>query len=527
MFSLEKITLPFRDLWQQSVAIENYLIVWNWLLIGVLALFHYFQPFSLWLTICVWVVWFLSAWLSPAAAVTGILLGIIFFERWFTLAPLVIGGSVIKIYSVDIAWFFVVISLILPPLLQLRFHAWWLNLKSAWLGRSPEAKKIDLLVFAWIALISIIALGQLLFGSDLSTIFSSWKNYAGYGFIYFIIIYLWNLHPDGEEQVKRTAAWLIFSALPLLIFPILGVILGQGVWSEFTPLSTSGTRFLASTHSFFFGFILLGILAFKGEILIGHKFFTQLFSSRLWLGILLSVLILGLYRNIWLALAAMLIVLFTLLIKAKRLKFKNNFLPLLVGVFSFGLLLQTASWYYGERTKDIIWQFPILTSVQTRVESLFTTSTGQLDDSASWRLAAWQGSLSQFWGGNVTTRIKNFLVGDGLGVQIYFSFSNFNQNIVATALHNDWLAFLVQAGLPALSLMVYLLYTVARKVSYDWQRQPQALWLWPALALGYFCVAAFFGTYFSVNIFVIWFWVWLAWLNSKPNTKSHPESVQL
>ncbi|KKK87239.1 hypothetical protein LCGC14_2755240, partial [marine sediment metagenome] len=82
-------------------------------------------------------------------------------------------------------------------------------------------------------------------GGEFNLAFSTLKNYALYSIFFFLAI---NIIRD-KKRLYELVYTLLISGILLLPFIFLGLFQGSGLWIEFTPLSTEGTRLLAPNHA--------------------------------------------------------------------------------------------------------------------------------------------------------------------------------------------------------------------------------------------------------------------------------------
>ena len=87
--------------------------------------------------------------------------------------------------------------------------------------------------------------------------FSTLKNYALYAVIYIFFTLLVTTRDEWQVVLR----WFAIGGIGLFFFLFYGMYLGQGLWSEYTPLSTLGSRLIAGTHIFYM--VLFGFLGFS------------------------------------------------------------------------------------------------------------------------------------------------------------------------------------------------------------------------------------------------------------------------
>ncbi|MFA5880390.1 MAG: hypothetical protein WC860_09545, partial [Candidatus Margulisiibacteriota bacterium] len=129
-----------------------------------------------------------------------------------------------------------------------------------------------------------------------------------------------------KQKFKELIYTLLISGVLLIPFIFLGLFQGSGLWIEFTPLSTEGTRLLAPNHGYNLCIALLfalNLIAFKKKIF--GKFSTVIILVQL-VGVVGS-----LTRHLWLALFIGVVLTFIFLPK----KSKKNLLEIFAyqGIF--------------------------------------------------------------------------------------------------------------------------------------------------------------------------------------------------
>lgn len=495
---------------KHPIAIEHFFIVWNVLLLAVLVWYQSVISQSLLFALVIWFLFLISAIRVPVAAWVSVLIATIIFERWFALVPITVGGTVFKIYSLDIALLLIVIAVVVPVIFRFELHAW---LHDIWKKiRTSAVVRFDIAMGVWFLIVTALALFGLRFSTNAAGIGSAWKNYAAYALVWYAVsTYFLRLHVHADQYRRIVVQWLLAVPVVLLLFPVLGVLQGSGVWATFTPLSTYGSRLLAAPHSFFFGFIFLGLFAYSKSTLPFPPLLRKWFGSTWWKILIASTLLLGLYRNIWLATAVGVGVISFLFTSIRRWRLSDAVAPVLVVLISGLLVANTMLWYYGDRMESMVQGNAILSSIQTRVLSLVAPSAIGADESAGWRVAAWSAALSEWWGTNWSDRVSHILIGVGMGERVSFSFQDFAQDVGVTSLHNDWLAVLVQMGFVGVFGIVFVFIEAFRLVT-NARRHASPLFAWSAGSVAYAITAAMFGMYMGTNMLGMWLWVWLAML---------------
>lgn len=493
-------------------------IAGNVLLFGLLSLYHYFQPFSPVVTAVVWLLFAISAFRQPHAAFVSALLSVMLFERWFALDALHLGGAVLKLYSLDIALGIVFLALIIPRLYTMRAMQWFRFIFERIKVQDKWQKTLHWLVLWWVLYISCIGILHAAFGGSFSELFSAWKNYAFYSVLYAFAVYFYSVSEESRDHIRVVIHAILGGGLLLFIFPVLGIIQGQGVWAEFTPLSTSGTRLVAATHTFFLSMLFIASVALRLEGSHVHDRLKRIYRNPYFTVLLICFMLIGMYRNVWVGMAVAILVLTVLLHRAGVFTIRNILGPMIAfGLMTFVLGL-TVMWYYGgQQVARVARETPVVTSVGDRLHSVFSVFNTQYDESAGWRVTVWKESVDYWISGTPTNMVKNILFGTGLGTSITFTYNDFLQDVAVKSVHNDWLSFMVQGGIFALVFMI----AIVGIMTYNGIRiaylRHSAIHAMIVGMIVFFSVAALFGAYFVINIFGMWFWMLLGLIHVNPD----------
>ncbi len=442
--------------------------------VGMFLMANYFFGFNLPLYLVAMSVGSAAAFLHPRAGLYAIIFLTFIFERFFTLAPIVMGRSEYKLYPIDV--------LIFALLAGIAFQIAARKL-------SFKFKKIDLAIFVFIAMsVSYFFLSTIVFHSNSSLTFSSSKNYAYYALLYFATFILIN----NQKHLKELAATLYAGAISILWFVFYGIVTGKGLWSDFTPLSTEGVRTLAFTHGFYLAMMLLLSLVY-----IAYRW--NRFSK--WLLILTPIWFLGvagsMMRHLWISLFFAVIFLIVIFAKAEReriKKYATNYILIvtcLLVVIFYGATLFPRSEAY-ESLMNSVGMF------SSRVTSI--TNTGG-DESIIWRSAVWQQSIKQY--------VSSPLIGIGYGKLVSVEIGKYHDFVEIRNIHNSFLVILVQMGIMGLgslaAAIIFLGYPLLKKKFSDdtWQIASSA-----AMGILLMQIIAFmFQPYLEANLLSIFFWI--------------------
>ena len=417
----------------------------------------------------------LSIFKYPEAGLYTIVFLTVIFERFFTLEPLVLGGSVIKLYTLDFVFLITATAGLFKYVLKPKnFHF--------------ALKQLDLwLILFVLSCVYFFIRSLTLPAVDTSIAFSAFKNYAFYALMYFLFI----LVIQTKQQFRLFGQFFNAACALVLVFLLVGVVRGQGVWTEFTPLSTVGVRYLSFPHSFF----LTLSIAFTLPLVFYSREFNLSKMSLIWfkgLGVLA-----GLMRHLWISLFVGLGVIFYKVYRESRTKFKNvlnrNFGAFLL-VTSVVLLVMWIYpfWEGSEKVKQL--GFPL-------VERLQSVSSLQADSSWSWRTYAWRDGLNAF--------MENPVLGIGFGQSLVLRIGDFQQVVFVRELHNSLLVLLVQTGLIGTLFFIAINITACFYLSKILKRRGQ----YYTYALGIlgmyitFLVAFLWQPYLETNIMGIFYWL--------------------
>ncbi len=411
------------------------------------------------------------------------------FERFFTLQPIIIDQNAIyKIYPLDLIIGLTIIGLLIKL---------WKNRKEKINWQLPE---MFLLLFIFFAVAYFIR-SVIDLNADLSVSFSTLKNYAFYPLLYFLTIFL----VRNKKVFEKISLLMIFSGVGIIFFIGFGLVSGQGLWTEFTPLSTAGVRLLAGTHAFYLiliSLIVLSLLAFK-------RFWNPPFITVV-LGIWFLGILGSLMRHLWLALAVGVFgLLLTIPGKNKKIlagySIKVGLMALTLAAFSFLFLNFFPT---NEISKNFLANF---SSFQERVVSI---SAGASDTSINWRFGIWRSALDSW--------MDNPLWGTGLGRQIPLELRDWKTFEEVRNLHNSPLAIMVQTGIIGFALFLAFLISLL-KLSWnnlkkiDPELKPYCFGIGAGVLV--FLFASLFQPYLETNLYGAIFWIFLGLLRTDANLK--------
>jgi len=387
------------------------LIVFCFFIVALAKVFFGFVP---WYFLIVMMPMFFASLLHPKAGLFGLIFLTVLFERFFTLEALQFGRDIVKLYPLDIV-LFGVYGGALMKMISTKVHL--------------TLDIIRVFFFLFLILVSVYLGASFVgFGSqDISVAVSTWKNYVFYGMLFFVM----PLILEDESDVKRLVNYFLSAVIVGIIFLFIGIVRGEGLWTEFTPLSTGGIRLLAFPHAFYFSLAFLGL------------FVTETFWAkgryRAFLWMMLAIFMFGilgsLMRHIWIGMFSALCFSYAFLLStplrqgAKRMFSIGLTFVLILFSLAFFLTLTFPTSTVGHFT------YSLVETVSIRFSSIGSNT----DTSISWRGSTWD---SAFF-----TLSENPVFGLGFGVRIPIESGDYRDFVEIRNIHNSWLSLLVQMGI--------------------------------------------------------------------------------
>lgn len=415
---------------------------------------------------------------SPRSGLLSVIFLTMIFERFFTLQTFFVGREEYKIYPVD----FILLGT---------------GIGTVFFENRIKLKKPDLALLVFFILnIANFFVSVYFFKSDFSLSFSTLKNYVGYALIYFLVLSL--IRNKGD--LNRLFKFILAGAVGIIIFILIGIFRGEGLWSEYTPLSTSGTRILAFTHGFYLSIAIIPVLLW--QILKNKNYFFY------WLTLIWSLGIIGtMMRHLWLALSTALVLIYLFLSREKKSEFRKLVMgfapPILIFValmfFFVSLFPQTGLRSMANSTLDAL--------------SERTVSLGNInqDESYSWRKLVWNSAFSDFK--------KNPLIGIGTGKKIYVENGSYKDYIEVRNIHNSYLAILIQLGVAGLAGFAYFMFKILSELVRS--GNTEAIYKFSVIGISsVFLFALSFQPYLEANMLSLFFWILMGAARKIPEIKS-------
>ena len=439
------------------------------------------------------------AFFFPRAGLVAALLVTLFFERFFTLESFVIAETTYKLYPLDLILGACLFS---GLLLFLKHRSEFLRFRSydAWL-------------LSFLLLVSVLLAFSLSHGASGAgaVAFSTWKNYVFYGVLVWLVGGLLRTRAD-LVAFTRLFFWGLAAAG---IFLVIGLVRGGGLWTEYTPLSTAGTRYLAFPHAFYFALGLLTLLLalpyWLGRVGRGR---TRLYiggSIFLLLGVLGSLM-----RHLWLGLGGTLLMAFVVSPRIYgRAIVQYGIRLVLPGIFLLATAVLGMVLFSSSSTSLSLGRG--LSVVQERLLSIGNNT----DESLVWRGAVWSSTLERFR--------ANPWFGIGFGASVPVEIGDYQEFVEVRNMHNSWLALLMQTGVVGLFLFGGFLFSLMREA---WRLTLTDAFLrqvrFVLFGLLFFQALVFFSQpYLETNLLGVFFWLTLGLVRALCTLAQENDSVSV
>ena len=438
-------------------------------LTSILILANFAFGFIFYLFIAMMALSAIISFLYPRSGVCAVIFLTFIFERFFTLQSIVWGRSEYKIYPLDIIFVAIIAGII-----------WQLISKQI----SLKIKRIDWYLIAFILISGVYFLfSAFILKTDFSLSFSTFKNYAFYSLFYFVIITLF----QDKNDIKNLLKFAFAGAIGIIFFILYGILGGQGLWSEYTPLSTEGVRTLAFTHGFYLSLVLIGFLSYLSYQ--SKKSYQSYALIAIWtVGIVGSMM-----RHLWFSLIAALAILYLLIPKIQKENYRK-----IIYIFSVILIIIFSVIFYFNYlfpNSDFSGKIGSASGVIThRFNSVFSAST---DESFSWRDSAWKEALKEY--------ASSPIFGIGFGKSISLETGKFHDFVEMRDVHNSPLIILVQMG--AITFLIFAIF-VFKNIKSLYKKAVKD-WIDCALIalIVFYLIIFLFQPYLETNLLGIFFWI--------------------
>ena len=399
----------------------------------------------------------------------------------FTLQPIIFGDAAYKVYPLDLLLSTLIGATLLLGIRTARLRKFFHRSDKWFLG--------FMLLVSMIGAATFFGFGD----GDAATAFSTWKQYVFYPLIVFVVAFFVRAAND-RSALARVFLWSVAGAS---IFLIIGIVRGGGLWTEYTPLSTAGTRLLAFPHALYFALAFLAVL-----LSAAYWNRSEKKPDRMWflLGVLGLGILASLMRHLWLALGGTLVaaLLMSPLVFGRAL-FRGGrrfLLPL--------LLLVAGAWFvfallpYGQGVMRVQEN---VSTLGTRVFSI----GNQYDESLVWRGKVLESAWQEF-------QAQPFF-GIGFGASVPVEIGDYQQYVEVRDMHNSWLALLIQTGLLGAGLFVFWVGSIIIALVRETKKRDDPELRLAGFVLGglfFFQSLAFFSQpYLETNLLSFFFWVTL------------------
>ncbi len=404
------------------------------------------------------------------------------FERWFSLSPLITDYSIYKLYPLDI-------------IMIITFLGWIINqIKNS---TNKIFFKVPEKILAVFIIVNIIYLIKSFFdiNADAEIAFSSFKNYAFYPLLYFLIIY----SIQTKKQLKNVVHLILLAGVTIIAFIIIGLMRGEGLWTEYTPLSTSGVRFLAGTHAFYLmiaTLISLSLLAFDR---FKNKGFISMIIIIWLIGIVMSLM-----RHLWLSffIGLSFLLIFIPFVNRKNL-IKSSFKSGIIIITLTSLILLVVNLFplynFSQSLND---------SYQVINQRVISIASGSQDTSINWRI--------NFWNVAKKSWLESPITGLGFGKKLPLDLGEWQTFEEIRNIHNSPLAITIQMGIIGISLFgLFILTNVLGNLKYILKNEELKPYYFGLLAATIAVLfASLFQPYLETNLTGIFLWILLGLLRS-------------
>lgn len=440
---------------------------------------------------------FIVSLIYPRSGLFAIVFLTMVFEKFFTLVSIHMGRSEYKIYPIDYLFTGILISLVL----QIIFGKIRLSFKKA-----------DFILIGFILLNAIIFVWSVFVAKhDFALAFSTFKNYSFYSLFYFAAAFLIR----NEDDLKRLFKFFLAGGVAIIIFIMVGLVRSEGLWIEFNPLSTEGTRTLGFAHGFYLSLAIFPVLlwlVFRGSTSPGQngRRSSDLLLGSYFLLVIWTIGILGtLMRHLWLAILAVLLAVYLFLPRKKKADFRKIGLKFAIpAIVALLLIFHIALVFPQSKISD--YKNSVVETILARTESLGNTSS---DESLSWRKLVWRSVYEKWKTGPI--------FGIGTGQVVYVETETYKEFIEARNIHNSLFAVLLQTGLLGIFIFFYFIYASVKSL---FNQKIAAIYKFSLLSmLGLYLIVIMFQPYLEANMLGIFFWIVLGLARIFPEIQTYED----
>lgn len=412
---------------------------------------------------------------TPSAGLPVIILGTMWFQRWFTLEPIAFGDQLIKLYPIDVIF--------LATMLSLLFHQAF-----GAQGRRLAVHRLEKWLLFFMAICTVyLVRGLLSTHGDPVLAVSAFKNYAFYGLLFFLVTF----DVQSLEELKRMLKVILVGGYGIILFVLIGIARGEGLWVEYNPLSTGGLRLLSFPHAFYLTFVLVLTLVLFLYRLRPERF-TILTMWLQFIGLLGSLM-----RHLWISLFAVSVLVFITIPRQAKKNLLNFFAQNAAVTTFFVVIIAFILMIFPLSSLSLQLQ-DVLNPVYSRARSLASSAA---DSSARWRIYAWRAAKETF--------VQAPVFGVGYGQELVIDFDTYRVVVPMRELHNSYLVLAVQMGLLGFIVFCFILWEILKPVL-TWRHGRGILWPYQLATCGMllvFLASAFWQPYFETNFTGVFFWI--------------------
>jgi len=416
---------------------------------------------------------FLISLLFPRSGLFALTFLVIIFERFFTLATVVIGRGEYKIYPIDLILLAVFTGLIIQALSK--------KIELARLGKGGYL----LLIFIFLNIIYFF-FSIFVMENNLELAFSTLKNYAFYPLVYFAALNLIGRY----EDLKRFFNFFLAGAIGVVGFIIFGAINGEGLWTQFTPLSTEGVRILAFPHGLYISLAFITTLVYL-------IFYKPIGKFLYWLMAVWAVGIIGtMMRHIWIAVFFSIFLVYFLISRESRKKMTTLLMKygwimacFLIFIFYAMFISPNSKIYYTiEKTTKAVAQ---------RGASI---GNAPADESFAWRELVWSAAYKEFR--------DDPIFGIGTGKKVYVERNDYRDYVEVRNIHNSYLSILIQLGILGLGIFLLFIFFQIKKLIQEILNNKKDFYAVSALGVvALLLMSLNFQPYLETNLLSVFFWI--------------------
>lgn len=463
---------------QMTFHIETISAIFIVAVVSAFILSNFFIGFNLPIYFLAMSVAFVLSVFYPRAGLYAIVFLTIIFERFFTLASIYISRTEYKFYPIDV--------IILAMCGGLLFNFLRTSIENR---KNFKLVRNDWVMVAFILLNIIYFLSSVfLINSSVYLAFSSFKNYGFYSLLYFLTCWL----IQNKEQLQRLFQFFLVGAIGVIGFIIFGIASGNGLWTEFTPLSTPGVRILAFTHGLYLSLALVTLMTYlivkKNEL---RKTYLYGLLFIWFIGIVGTMM-----RHLWISVILAIFAIYFFITKKEKVILRKLFWRFLL-IFASAILFILYLTAITPHSKMTGFSQDVISALVERGSSIAKASS---DESFAWRELVWSAAYHDFK--------NNPIFGIGTGKMVYVETHSYRDSIEVRNIHNSYLAIMIQLGLLGFGMLIVFIYKNMRYLTSSLSKKKDSFYTLAILSvLVVYLAALFFQPYLETNLLAIFFWM--------------------